>query len=71
MAKKAFLVKTEFWTRIVIDESATDEQKMEAAKPQIKYLAEAEFEENVVSMNEDIEIPYTDGETNPYTNQPY
>lgn len=71
MAKKAFLVKAEFWTRIVVDETATEDEKLDAARPQIKSLAQSELPDHVNSIEEDTEMPYSEGELNPYTNEPY
>ena len=63
--KKAFLVRASFVTRIVVDENATEQEKLEAAAIKISEKATYEFTENLESIEEDTESPYDPEEEEP------
>jgi len=63
--KKAFLVRASFVTRIVVDENATEQEKLEVAATKISEKATYEFNENLESIEEDNECPYDPEEEKP------
>lgn len=56
--KVAKLVYISMMTRVIVDEGATDEEILEAAKPRFIDKVETELDENLESIGEDAECPY-------------
>ncbi len=58
MTKVAKLVYVSFITRVVVDENATDDQIIEAAKPNLYEKVRLETGENLEKIEDDTECPY-------------
>lgn len=58
MTKIAKLVCVSLMTRVIVDESATDEQILEQAKSQFITKVHTELHENLESIEDDEEMPY-------------
>ena len=58
MAKVAKLVLVGLMTRVVVEENATDEQILDAARPNIIEKVNTELGENLEEITDDIECPY-------------
>ena len=58
MAKVAKLVQISLMTRVVVDESATDEQILDAARPNLIEKVNMEFAENLDNISGDTECPF-------------
>ena len=57
MTKVAKLVYVSFITRVVVDENATDDQIIEAAKPNLYEKVRLETGENLEKIEDDTECP--------------
>lgn len=65
MAKVAKLVRVSFVTRVVVEDTATDEQILAEAKQDFQYKLNNEINDNLDEISEDEESPYNaenDGE---------
>ncbi len=58
MGKVAKLVAANLMTRVIVDESATDEEIMEAARPHFAEKVATELMENYEFIEDDTECPY-------------
>ena len=58
MAKIAKLVQVSLMTRVVVDETATDEQILDAARPNFIEKVRTELCENLEDIYDDTECPY-------------
>ena len=58
MAKVAKLVVASFITRVVVEDTATYEESVEAARQGIAAKVHNELFENIESVFDDAEIPY-------------
>ena len=58
MAKVAKMVVASFITRVVVEDTATYEEILDAAKLRIADKVQTEFDENIESVFDDAEMPY-------------
>lgn len=58
MVKVAKLVAVSLMTRVVVDESSTDKEILDAARPQFMEKITSELGENLESIEDDTECPY-------------
>ena len=58
MSKVAKLVLVSFMTRVVVDETATDEQILDLARPKFLEKVIHELHENLEEIKDDTEMPY-------------
>ena len=58
MAKVAKLVMVSLMIRVIVDENATYEEILNAAKPMFKAKVESELLENLEVIEDDAECPY-------------
>jgi len=58
MSKVAKLVYVSLMTRVVVDENATDEQILNAAKPNFEQKIAYELNEHLEDIVDDTECPY-------------
>jgi len=58
MTKVAKLVYVSFITRVVVDENATDDQIIEAAKPNLYEKVRLETYDNLEKIEDDTECPF-------------
>jgi rubrerythrin len=58
MAKIAKLVYFMFVTRVVVEDTATDEEMIEASKPSMLEKVKNELSENLDMIQDDLEVPY-------------
>lgn len=65
--KIAKFVEVTITARVVVDEGATEEQILEAAKKRIQYKALNEYNESGIKVYDDVDCPYdpTDPDDNP------
>lgn len=56
--KVAKLVYVSLVTRVVVDENATDDQIVDAAKPRLMDTIKCDLDEDVAFINDDVECPY-------------
>jgi len=56
--KVAKLVVVSIMTRVVVDENATDEDIIEAARPQLMANMKSDLHENVETIFDDLEVPF-------------
>lgn len=56
--KVAKLVYVSMMTRVIVDEDATDEQILEAAKPRLIDTVQTQLGENLEDIVDDTECPY-------------
>jgi hypothetical protein len=58
MAKVAKIVLVSFMTRVIVDEHATEEEIINAARPKIAEKVAAELGENIEEIYDDEECPF-------------
>jgi hypothetical protein len=56
--KVAKLVAVSFVTRVIVDEDATEEQILDAARPNFEIKVVSELGENLDDIIDDTEVPY-------------
>jgi uncharacterized protein YbcI len=61
MAKVAKLVLISLMTRVVVEDTATDEEIVEAARPQLVDKMRTDLHENIEEIIDDEEVPYGKG----------
>ncbi len=60
--KVAKLVCISLMTRVIVEDTATEEQILEIARPNFQYKLDIEMSENIESIADDTEMPYEVGE---------
>jgi hypothetical protein len=58
MAKVAKLVSVSFQTRVVVEDSATDEEILDVARPKFVEKVRTELGEHLEKIEDDTECPY-------------
>ena len=58
MAKVAKLVLVSLMTRVIVEDTATDEEILAIARPKFHAIVENELMENLESIADDTECPY-------------
>lgn len=64
MAKVAKLVLVSFMTRVIVEDTATEEEILEASKYRFHEKVRDELLDNLDEIKDDTECPYIDGEEN-------
>jgi hypothetical protein len=62
MAKVAKLVTVSFTTRVIVEDTASDEEIIEASRGKVAEKVINELQEHLESIEDDTEMPYEEGE---------